>query len=611
MASTLDVGAALPNPSGLTNSEDDLSINVQSILCDSVQDDQDDSYYIHEFSYNLPHDHVAEHVPGNIYTAPDDVEPEILACATHLGDPPTLVPWTTKVTLNDINFTALIDTGASADLMRPDVADKLKLPRHQCATLRTLSLADKSTHKCNQYVLVDFNLSEVDIDSQPRKFFVADMPAGKHEIILGMPFVKDYRLTPEWQDDMPWPLLNVHVNGNASTIWTSQYADFKKQNDIVMISSAEYDDLMQHPEDCAAFGCIFFSPLEKDNIDIVNITSFKGDMFTDKVSQDHLDTLRQQLTDDFKDVFPTELPNQLPPARAIEHEIRLPPNHEPPCKPHYRLSNDDLDRLKKVLDDRLSKGMISPANSPYGAPVFFVLKKDGSYRMVIDYRGLNKLTVRNKHPLPRTDEMIDRLHGVQYVSKIDLRQAYEQVLLKEEDRHKAAFRTRYGSFQPNVMTFGLSEAPATFTSLMTHIFRPHLDDFILVYLDDILVYSKTLDDHIKHLRTTLQILRDNVLYAKLEKCEFFKQDVEFVGYIVGKGGVQMMQDKLATIRDWATPQKFTDIKSFLGFANFYRKYVANFAAIAQPLTALTKHEVSWRWTDVEQNAFDTDEATPY
>jgi Reverse transcriptase (RNA-dependent DNA polymerase) len=130
--------------------------------------------------------------------------------------------------------------------------------------------------------------------------------------------------------------------------------------------------------------------------------------------------------------------------------------------------NDDLDRLEKVLDDRLSKGMISPANSPYGAPVFFVLKKDGSYRMVIDYRGLNKLTVRNKHPLPRTDEMIDRLHGVQYVSKIDLRQAYEQVLLKKEDRHEAAFRTRYGSFQPNVMTFGLSEAPATFTSLMTH-----------------------------------------------------------------------------------------------------------------------------------------------
>jgi Reverse transcriptase (RNA-dependent DNA polymerase) len=138
---------------------------------------------------------------------------------------------------------------------------------------------------------------------------------------------------------------------------------------------------------------------------------------------------------------------------------------------------------------------------------------------------------------------------VQYVSKIDLQQAYEQVLLKEDDRHKAAFRTRYGSFQTNVMTFGVSEAPATFTSLMTHIFRPHLDDFILVYLDDILVYSKTLDDHVQHLRTTLQILRDNQLYAKLEERDFFKQDVELVGYIVGKGGMQMMQDNLATICD--------------------------------------------------------------
>jgi Aspartyl protease len=139
-----------------------------------------------------------------------------------------IAPWTTRVTLDDVEFTALLDTGAAADLMRPDVADKLKLPRHQCATLRTLSLANKSTHKCNQYVIVDFNLSQVTIGSQPRKFFVAEMPDSKHEIILGMPFVKDYRLTPDWQHDMRWPLLIVHINGNASTIWTSQYADFQE-----------------------------------------------------------------------------------------------------------------------------------------------------------------------------------------------------------------------------------------------------------------------------------------------------------------------------------------------------------------------------------------------
>jgi hypothetical protein len=159
---------------------------------------------------------------------------------------------------------------------------------------------------------------------------------------------------------------------------------FKKQNGFVTISSAEYDNLMQHPNDCTAFGCIWFTPTA-DHIDILNIAT---KAMQRQVSPSHLDTLRQQLTDDFKDVFPARLPNQLPPTRAIEHEIRLMPGHEPPCKPHYRLSNDDSDRLKKVLDDRLSKGMMSPANSPYGAPVLFVLQKDGSYRMVIEYRGL-------------------------------------------------------------------------------------------------------------------------------------------------------------------------------------------------------------------------------
>jgi Aspartyl protease len=151
-----------------------------------------------------------------------------------MDGPPTFAPWATRVTLDDIQFAAVLDTGASADLMRPDVDDKMKLQRHQCATSRTLSLADKS-HTCKQYVIVDFNLSQIDIDSQPRKLFIVEMPNSQHEVNLGMPLVKDCRLTPDWQHDMPWPLLKVHIDGNASTTWTSQYADLKKQNDFVTI----------------------------------------------------------------------------------------------------------------------------------------------------------------------------------------------------------------------------------------------------------------------------------------------------------------------------------------------------------------------------------------
>ena len=193
------------------------------------------------------------------------------------------------------------------------------------------------------------------------------------------------------------------------------------------------------------------------------------------------------------------------------------------------MSPKELDELKKQLDDLLAKGLIQPSKSPYGAPVLFVKKKDGSMRMCVDYRALNKQTIKNKYPLPRIEELLDRLHGAKCFSGLDLVNGYYQVRIAKGDIHKTAFRTRYGHYEFLVMPFGLTNAPATFMHLMHDLFGPLLDKFVIVFLDDILIFSKTPEEHEQHLRQVLEILRKAKLYAKLSKCEFFKSSISFLG----------------------------------------------------------------------------------
>ncbi|KZV26694.1 hypothetical protein F511_31305 [Dorcoceras hygrometricum] len=222
---------------------------------------------------------------------------------------------------------------------------------------------------------------------------------------------------------------------------------------------------------------------------------------------------------DFADVFPDEIPG-LPPYREVDFSIELMPGTQPISKAPYRMAPIELKELKDQLEDLLTKGYIRPSVSPWGAPVLFVRKKDGSMRLCIDYRQLNKATVKNKYPLPRIYDLFDQLQGSTVYSKIDLRSGYHQLRVKDEDISKTAFRTRYGHYEFVVMPFGLTNAPAVFMSLMNRVFQRYLDDFVIVFIDDILIYSKNLNDHASHLRTVLQTLRNEKLYAKLSKCEF-------------------------------------------------------------------------------------------
>ena len=292
---------------------------------------------------------------------------------------------------------------------------------------------------------------------------------------------------------------------------------------------------------------------------------------------------------EFPDVFPDDLPG-LPPDREIDFHIELAPRTEPISRAPYRMAPAELKELKVQMEEMVNKGFFRPSTSPWGAPVLFVKKKDESMRLCIDYRELNKVTIRNQYPLPRIDDLFDQLQGAKVFSKIDLRSGYHQLRVHDEDVPKTTFRTRYGNFELLVMPFGLTNAPAAFMDLMNRIFRPYLDQFVIVFIDNILIYSGSGEEHVEHLRIVLQTLREHRLYAKLSKCQFWHDSVAFLGHIVSAEGVSVDPQKVEAILNWKPPMSVTEIRSFLGLAGYYRKFVEGFSKIAAPLTRLTRKE---------------------
>ena len=316
-----------------------------------------------------------------------------------------------------------------------------------------------------------------------------------------------------------------------------------------------------------------------------------------------VDPAIQTVLDEYADRFPDDL-HELPKERPVFHTIPLQdPNAPPPFRPLYRLSPLERQEVETQVKSLLAKGFIEPSNSPYGAPILFVQKKDGSLRMVIDYRALNKLTIKNRYPLPRIDDLLDGATGATVFSSLDLMSGYHQIRIQPDDIPKTAFRTPFGLFQWKVLSFGLTNAPATFQAVMNDIFRPLIHKCVLVYLDDILVYSKTMEEHAEHLRQVLQILRDQDFYAKLSKCSFAQSELEFLGHILGKDGLRVDPRKTAAVESWPTPTDISQVRSFLGLANYFRKFIKDYSLMTLPLTHLLRKDVPWHWSDNCEAAF--------
>ncbi|CAI7857084.1 unnamed protein product [Closterium sp. NIES-53] len=310
----------------------------------------------------------------------------------------------------------------------------------------------------------------------------------------------------------------------------------------------------------------------------------------------------KKLLEEFEDVLPDNLPDQLPPYRTHEHEIIEEPGSKPTFRAPYRLSPTELADMKKQIEYLLDKGLIRPSTSPYGAPVLFTPKPDGSLRMCIDYRALNKQTIKNKYPIPWIDDLLDQLRGATVFSKLDLRSGYWQIRMADNSIHKTAFRTRYGSYEYLVMPFGLTNAPATFQAEMNHILRPLLDECMVVYLDDILIYSKDMKQHVEHLRSVFEILRRERFYEKLSKSEFALKKVQFFGHMVSAQEVHVDPKKIEAVRTWKTPENVKELQQFIGFANYYNRFVPSYTKIAAPLTSLLKKNTPYQWEAKHQEA---------
>ncbi|GJP56412.1 hypothetical protein CLOM_g15473 [Closterium sp. NIES-68] len=292
--------------------------------------------------------------------------------------------------------------------------------------------------------------------------------------------------------------------------------------------------------------------------------------------------------------------NELPPYRTHQHEIVEEPGSKPTFRAPYQLSPTELTDMKKQMENLLAKGLIRPSTSPYGAPVLFTPKPDGSLRMCIDYRALNKQTI--KYPIPRIDDLLDQLRGAMVFSKLDLRSGYWQIRMADNSIHKTTFRTRYGSYEYLVMPFGLTNALATFQAEMNHILRPLLDECVVVYLDDILIYSRDIKQHVEHLRRVFEILRRERFYVKLSKSEFALEKVQFLGHMVRAQGVHVDPKKIKVVRTSKTPENVKELQQFLGFANYYNRFVPQYAKLAAPLTNLLKKNTPYKWEPKHQEA---------
>ena len=288
----------------------------------------------------------------------------------------------------------------------------------------------------------------------------------------------------------------------------------------------------------------------------------------------------------FRSVFSKKNADTLPPHRPYDHSIPLVEGAQVPFGPVYSLSQVELKALHEYIKENLDKGFIRRSESPAGAPILFVKKKDGSLRLCVDYRGLNKITIPNCCPLPLMSESFERLSKARKFTKFDMRGAYNLLRMASGEEWKTAFRCRYGHFEYQVMPFGLMNAPGTFQAFVNDILHEFLDDFCVVYLDDILIYSDTQEEHDAHVSKILAKLQEAGISLKLEKCEFDKSSVGFLRFIVGVNGISMDPSMVEAIQAWRTPRSALDIQIFLGLSNFYHHFVKNYSKIAMPLTSL-------------------------
>jgi len=498
----------------------------------------------------------------------DDSAPRVsIAAIVGISQPQTLK---LKGYIKNKKVTVLIDTGSTHNFLDIQMARNLNLFVYPVPDMKVMVADGKKIENVGKCHKVKLNIQDYNLTSE---FYT--LPLGGVDAVLGVQWLQtlgtysanhqEHFITFNWQGHK----YKLHGFQAPNT----QVVSSQQMEKLIRKGAAAYVIQCHHMDGQG-------SEQEKSN-----------SIEVEELIQKH------------KKVF-EDLPMELPPERRIEHIIEIKPGSSPIKVKPYRYPHHHKTEIERLVQDLLKCGVITKSRSPYSAPVVLVRKKDGSFRLCIDYRGLNNITIKNKFPIPFIDEMLDELHGARYFSKLDLRSGYYQIRVRLEDVAKTAFQTHEGHYEFKVMPFGLTNAPATFQAVMNELFHPHLRKYVLVFFDDILIYSKTWKEHLKHLETVLSILEENEFYAKKSKCTFGKEEVEYLGHIISREGVKVDSKKIQAIKEWPKPKNVSKLRGFLGLAGYYRRFVKNYAHVTAPLTNLLKKN-SFQWDEEAEKCFES------
>jgi transposase InsO family protein len=475
---------------------------------------------------------------------------------------------------------ALLDSGAQSNYITTRAATQAKLTTTKKRQPYLLTVASGDKMPGQREVDKETTPAFMEIEGHTESISMDILCEATHDIILGLPWLRKHNPRIDWKKQT---LSLVNCNSTCNRQPTHSKSRMVDEKTIHLIASKT--DAPQTRVVASAH------PTKRDTLKGV-----EEKRATPEVPREY---------DKWSHLFKEETDERaLPKHQPWDHEITLQEGKQPGFGPIYALSEKELQTLRKYIDENLKKGFIRESKSPAGYPILFVPKKDGTLRPCIDYRKLNDITIKNRYPLPNISELQDRLAHAKYFTALDLRGAYNLIRMKKGEEWKTAFRTRYGHYEYLVMPFGLTNAPATCQELINNVLRTHLDIFVIAYLDDILIYSNNIADHVEHVKTILTCLDQAGLRLKPEKCEFHKQEVEFLGFRVGVDGVKMSPSKIQAVQDWPTPQNVKNIQEFLGFSNFNRRFIENYARKALPLTKLTRKDETWEWSTKQQQAFE-------
>ena len=473
-------------------------------------------------------------------------------------------PTTTKIrgSIGKTGVVVLIDSGATHNFISPEVVQRANLQSVSQGNFTVLVGTGLQVQGSSVYKNVSLQLQEVQITQD----FIVLEP-GSADIILGIQWLRTLgKCEVDWEEKV--------LSFNTSLGRVTLRGDVDVQTTEQKLSSDE-------------------EGLEWDG------NMFK--LFMAAVSEPTIPMEIVDILEEYKEVFAE--PTGLPPVRGFEHSIRFWEGTKPMSVQPYRYPHVQMEAIETMVKQMLDAGLIRNSRSPFSSPVLLVKKKDGGWRFCVDYRAVNKATIPDKFPIPVIDQLLDELNGAVIFSKLDLRSGYHQIRMTEAHIEKTAFRTHEGQYEFVVMPFGLSNAPATFQALMNEIFKPFLRKFVLVFFDDILVYSNSIEEHKIHLQAVIQTLIDHQLYVNKKKCLFGQTQVEYLGHIISVAGVATDPSKISAMKNWPTPRSVKELRSFLGLTGYYRRFVKAYGIIARPLTDLLKIE-NFDWTGLSQKAFE-------